>query len=113
MKRDAAVCLGAIRLKMRHFFGKLGVEARDVLSVFRSSLFRATKQISIWCLTVEARALIFWCREGRGFSPAAKITRDLGALAPEVKWLQGLKAHSTLRPVAAGLNRLRKSFLAL
>jgi hypothetical protein len=41
--------------------------------------------------------------EGRGFSPAAELRRDLGALAPEATRLQGLKAHSTLRPEAAGL----------
>ena len=41
--------------------------------------------------------------EGRGFSPAAELGRDFGALAPEAAWLQGLKAHSTLRPEAAGL----------
>ena len=53
----------------------------------------------------------FNCRrvEGRGFSPAAEFRRHLGALAPEATWLQGLKAHSTLRPEAAGLNRLRKN----
>jgi hypothetical protein len=41
--------------------------------------------------------------EGRGFSPAVKLRRDLGALAPEATRLQGLKAHSTLHPEAAGL----------
>ena len=41
--------------------------------------------------------------EGRGFSPAAEFSRDLGALAPEARQLQGLKAHSTLRSKAAGL----------
>jgi hypothetical protein len=44
------------------------------------------------------------CRgmEGRGFSPAVNLKRDLGALAPEATRLQGLKVYSTLRP-AAGL----------
>ena len=41
--------------------------------------------------------------EWRGLSPAEEIVRDLGALAPEATWVQGLKAHSTLRPEAAGL----------
>ena len=41
--------------------------------------------------------------EGGGFSPAAELGRDLGALAPEATWLQGLKAHPALRPEAAGL----------
>jgi hypothetical protein len=41
--------------------------------------------------------------EGRGFSPAAKLRRDLGALAPEATRLQGLKAHPILGAEAAGL----------
>jgi hypothetical protein len=46
----------------------------------------------------------FWgLSEGRGLSPAAELVRDLGVLAPEATWLQGLKAPSTLRPEATGL----------
>ena len=40
--------------------------------------------------------------EGRGFSPAVEFRWDLGALAPEATLLQGLKAHSTLRPGDGG-----------
>ena len=43
------------------------------------------------------------CREGRGFSPAAENGLLLGALAPEAKWLQGLKAQPVALPQAAGL----------
>jgi|GEM_PF-1703148 hypothetical protein len=56
-----------------------------------------------WCLVVEVSNLICRGMEGRGFSPAAGLRRDSGALAPEATRLQGLKAHSTLRPAAAGL----------
>jgi len=43
------------------------------------------------------------CREGRGFSPAMENGLSLGALAPEARWLQGLKAEPVGLPRAAGL----------
>ena len=56
-----------------------------------------------WCLVTEVSDLICRVMEGRGFSPAAKLRRDFGALAPEATRLQGLKARSTPRAEAAGL----------
>ena len=44
--------------------------------------------------------------EGRGFIPAVKNGQNLGALAPEAAWLQGLKAHASVLPKAAGLTRI-------
>ena len=54
----------------------------------------STRSRSVWAVSGE---------EGRGFSPAAELGRNLGALAPEATRLRGLKAHSALRPEAAGL----------
>ncbi|SPE26435.1 conserved hypothetical protein [Acidobacteriia bacterium SbA2] len=42
-------------------------------------------------------------REGRGFGPAMENGPSLGALAPEARWLQGLKAQLVGLPEAAGL----------
>jgi hypothetical protein len=42
-------------------------------------------------------------REGRGFSPAMESGLSLGALAPEAKRLQGLKAQPVALPEVAGL----------
>jgi hypothetical protein len=42
-------------------------------------------------------------REGRGFSPAMESGLSLGALAPEAKRLQGLKAQPVALTEAAGL----------
>jgi len=42
-------------------------------------------------------------REGRGFSPTMDSGLSMGALAPEAKWLQGLKAQLAGLPKAAGL----------
>jgi len=43
------------------------------------------------------------CREGRGFSSAMENGPALGALAPEARWLQGLKAQLAGLPEAARL----------
>jgi hypothetical protein len=56
-----------------------------------------------WSLVAGISASMCLRMEGRGFSPGAKLGRELGALAPEGVWLQGLKAHWTFRPEAVGL----------
>ena len=66
-------------------------------------IFAAQQRDANLCLVAEVSDLICPGMEGRGFSPAAELTRDLGVLAPEATRLQGLKAHSALSPEAAGL----------
>jgi len=45
------------------------------------------------------------CRKRKGGASAPPLISGSirGALAPEAAWFQGLKAHSTVRPQAAGL----------
>jgi len=99
--REVRPWKGRFPLSARHF-GPLGREfmrplrGRESNSPFPGALPPAIK-------LRPSRA-----RKGGGFfrslfSPAAGLGRASRALAPEVAWLQGLKAHSALRTEAAGL----------